>query len=98
MTGNKKSQSGKEDCGKACGFSRSQQKKTSRLIEETALLGEKTQRETNSHGNQTYLPQLLGRHFQNLPEPSLHGFGRSNIRQPFEDQNKPYQRNQKFHG
>jgi hypothetical protein len=30
MTGNKKSQSGKEDCGKACGFSRSQQKKTSR--------------------------------------------------------------------
>jgi hypothetical protein len=61
------------------------------LIEETTLLGEKTQQKTHGHGDETHLAQLRGRYFENLAKPALHEIGGGDIRQSFENQHESYQ-------
>lgn len=66
-------------------------------MKKTALLSEVTEEKSGDHGCETDPAQLFRRHFKDLSEPALHGFGGRRIRQAFEDEDETYQGKQKFH-
>ena len=51
-------------------------------------MGEITEKKTNNHGEQADPAEVIRVHFKNLPEPALHGFGRSRVGQSFKDEDK----------
>ena len=67
------------------------------LIKKMAFLNEIHEQEADGHGRQTNTAQQFRFHVQNLPEPALHGFGRGRIGQPFKDEHKADERDEKFH-
>jgi hypothetical protein len=98
MSGPEKSQPGKGGQGRHGAARANPNPEYLDLLKKTTFLGKVTQHKTHGHGDQPNPAQMMRRQFQYLPEPALHGFRRSNIRQSFEDQNKSYQSYQEFHG
>ncbi len=61
------------------------------LIKQTAFLGEITEEKTGGHGEQANTTQVNRRHFKDLPEPALHGFGKCHIGQTLKNKDQAYQ-------
>ena len=70
---------------------------TAGSAEHTALLREKAEEKTRSHGQHTHDPQIVGVHLGKLSEPALHGLGRGDIGKSFKDQHQADQGYKCFH-
>lgn len=67
------------------------------LVKKGAALGKIAQDKAERHGHQTNATQLARLHFQDLPQPALHGLRGRDIRKPLENENKTDERDKQFH-
>jgi len=66
-------------------------------VEQRTSLGQITKEKAQDHGQEADTPKLSRMHFQDLPQPTLHGLRGGNIGKPLQNKNKTYQGYKKFH-